>query len=85
MTDAMLVAENMTKKYGDLHALDNFSCNIPPGVSGLLGPNGAGKKTFIRCLLGIIPFDEGIIRFFDWELPRDLLQVKDVIDYHFLI
>ncbi|MHA2098259.1 MAG: ABC transporter ATP-binding protein [Candidatus Kariarchaeaceae archaeon] len=81
MTDTFLYVENVTKKYGDFLALDNFSCTIPSGVTGLLGPNGAGKTTFIRSLLGIHPFQSGRIQFLDYELPRDLLQVKDLIGY----
>ncbi len=81
MSDAMLAVEDMTKKYGKLLALDNFNCEMPKGVTGLLGPNGAGKTTFIRCLLGILPFNFGRIKFLDWELPRDLLKVKDHIGY----
>ena len=71
--------ENVTKKFGDFVALDGFSCSIPVGVVGILGPNGAGKTTFIRSLLGIHPFQEGRIQFLDYELPHDLLKVKDMI------
>jgi len=47
--------EGLTKRYGDVDALDDLSLEILPGeVVGYLGPNGAGKTTTIRLLLGLI-------------------------------
>lgn len=77
----LIVTQNLVKKYGSFLALDGFTCNIPKGVTGLLGPNGAGKTTFLRALLGILPFQGGSIKFLDYELPKDLLAVKDKIGY----
>jgi len=81
MHSVFLTVENMSKSYGKFLALDNFSCEIPQGVTGLLGPNGAGKTTFIRSLLGIHSFTAGRIQFLEYELPKDLLIVKDMIGY----
>ncbi|OLS26707.1 MAG: putative ABC transporter ATP-binding protein YxlF [Candidatus Heimdallarchaeota archaeon LC_3] len=82
MTEALLTVENMTKTYGgSFVALNDFSCEIQTGVTGLLGPNGAGKTTFIRCLLGILPFDKGTIQFMDYFLPQDLSKVQDFFGY----
>ena len=52
----MAVAEirNLTVKYGDFTALDDFSVDVPEGCVGLLGPNGAGKTTLIKTLLGFV-------------------------------
>ncbi len=79
--EPILIAENIDKSFGSFLALDKFEAEIPRGVTGLLGPNGAGKTTFIRALLGIHPFDDGKIHFMDYELPRDLLIVKDRLGY----
>jgi ABC-2 type transport system ATP-binding protein len=81
MSNQFMQVRGIVKKYGQFLALDQFSCEIPSGVTGLLGPNGAGKTTFIRCLLGIHPYESGVIDFLDWELPRDLIKVKDNIGY----
>lgn len=81
MSEAFMTVEGVSKRYGDFYALNEFSCEFPPGVTGLLGPNGAGKTTFIRCLLGILAFDGGHVKFKEWSLPDDLLKVKDLIGY----
>ncbi|MFX1257681.1 MAG: ABC transporter ATP-binding protein [Promethearchaeota archaeon] len=77
----ILVIRDLVKNYGSFRALDGLSCNIPKGITGLLGPNGAGKTTFIRTLLGILPFESGKINFLDYNLPEELLAVKDKIGY----
>lgn len=77
----ILVIRELVKNYGSFPALDGFTCNIPKGITGLLGPNGAGKTTFIRAVLGILPFKSGSIEFLDYELPKDILAVKDKIGY----
>lgn len=49
--DNLLVAENISKNFGDFTALHNISLQIPRGsIFGILGPNGAGKTTFIRIV-----------------------------------
>jgi len=50
-----LEAERLTKTYGAVRALDDFSIAIPAGgVFGVLGPNGAGKSTLFRIALGLV-------------------------------
>ena len=56
----MIKIENLTKKYGNLTAVDNLSLQIEKGeVFGLLGPNGAGKTTTIRVLCCLISKTSG--------------------------
>ena len=51
----MLRVENVTKKYGDLVAVDNLSFEVNDGcIFGLLGLNGAGKTTTFRMILGLL-------------------------------
>jgi ABC-2 type transport system ATP-binding protein len=52
----------LTRRYGDVVALDDLSISIPAGeVFGLLGPNGAGKTTAMRTILGISIPDSGSV------------------------
>ena len=58
--DHMLVAKNVTKKFGGFAALNNVSISVPKGsIFGLLGPNGAGKTTLIRIINQITYPDQG--------------------------
>ena len=51
----MIEIENLTRKFGDVTAVDGLTLTIAEGeVFGLLGPNGAGKTTTIRMLAGLI-------------------------------
>ena len=53
--NVVISAENLTKKYGDLVAVDHVTFQIPQGaITGFVGPNGAGKTTTIRMLLGLV-------------------------------
>lgn len=70
----MILATNVTKRFGKLIVLDsiNVSCNKGESIA-LIGPNGSGKTTFIKCLLGMVVPDSGFITFngdnisYDWK------------------
>lgn len=52
---AVIATRALTRRFGDVTALDRLSVELPPGgVIGLVGPNGSGKSTLIRMLLGLI-------------------------------
>jgi ABC-2 type transport system ATP-binding protein len=56
----MIKAENLTKHYRRLVAVDNVNLEIPKGcVFGLIGPNGAGKTTLIKLLMGLTKITAG--------------------------
>ena len=58
----MLIVKNVTKKYGNLTAVDNLSFEVEDGcIFGLLGLNGAGKTTTFRMILGLIDDNDGEI------------------------
>ena len=71
--------ENVCKSFGQVHAVDNLSVQVPAGsVYGFLGPNGAGKTTTLRMIMNIIRPDSGRI-----EILGDgqIEQVKNRIGY----
>ena len=52
--EVMIVAENLTKRYGEKTAVSDVSFTVQPGkVTGFLGPNGAGKSTTMRMIVGL--------------------------------
>ena len=58
--DDIIKVEHLSKSYGQLKAVNNFSFAVKKGtVFGLLGANGAGKSTTIECVLGTKPIDSG--------------------------
>lgn len=56
-----LQINNLTKRYGQKTALDNFSFEFSDGIYGLLGPNGAGKSTLMKIITQIIEQTSGEI------------------------
>ena len=56
----MLELEGLSRRFGDLTALDGVSFSVAPGqIFGFVGPNGAGKTTTMRIVLGVLEPDAG--------------------------
>jgi ABC-2 type transport system ATP-binding protein len=73
---------SLVKKYGSQKAVDGLSFSINKGeVAGFLGPNGSGKSTTMKCMCGILPFDEGTIEVDGRNILEDLIAVKGIIGY----
>lgn len=61
-------ARNVCKKFGDKVILDDFTYTFARGEKvGIVGANGVGKSTFIKMLMGLVPYDSG-----EWELGSTL-------------
>ena len=61
-SDALLVAEHLSKSFGRVEALRDATLRIERGqVTALIGDNGAGKSTLVRCLSGVHPHDAGTL------------------------
>ncbi len=64
MTEPLLAADSVTKRFEGFVALTDFGFDLQPGERvGLIGPNGSGKSTFVNCLTGVYRTDAGRVRF----------------------
>ena len=78
----MIHAENLTKYYKDLCAVDQVNLDIRKGeIVGLLGPNGAGKTTILRMLTGFLRPTSGSIRVKDYNIDEHSLEIKRLLGY----
>jgi ABC-2 type transport system ATP-binding protein len=78
----MIEAENLTKKFGEVTAVDSLTFRVAKGeVIGLLGPNGAGKTTTIRMLCCLISRTSGDARIGGYQLGNnaDSLAIRKMI------
>ena len=77
----MIEAKNLTKRFGDIVAVDHINATIRDGsVFGLIGTNGAGKSTFLRMLSGVLKPDEGTVTIDEKEVFENI-QVKSRFFY----
>lgn len=73
----MIQTEGLTKRFGQLVAVDNLSIHVQKGeIYGFLGPNGAGKTTTAMMLLGLLKPTEGKVKLFGKELESDYFNIK---------
>jgi ABC-2 type transport system ATP-binding protein len=80
--EAVIVARNLTKRFGDLVAVDHLDLRVRRAeVYGFLGPNGCGKSTTIRMLCGLLSASEGTATVLGHELPGEAEAVKRRIGY----
>jgi ABC-2 type transport system ATP-binding protein len=78
----IIKAENLTKRYGDLTAVNNLNLEIAEGeVFGLLGPNGAGKTTAILMLLGMTEPTSGKAFIDGCDCTKNPIAVKRIAGY----
>jgi ABC-2 type transport system ATP-binding protein len=77
-----LSAENLSKSYGKLKAVDDVSLKVQAGeIVGFLGPNGAGKTTTLKMLIGLLKPDSGKINIAGFDLDNNPLEAKSRIGY----
>ena len=62
MSEPVLVAEHVSKWYGQIIGLNDVSVSVPHGITGLLGPNGAGKSTFMKLITGQLRPSKGSVQ-----------------------
>ncbi len=78
----MIETERLTKRYGNLLAVDQLSFTVGQGeVLGFLGPNGAGKSTTMKMLAGFLSPTSGTARICGFDVEKDPVQAKRQIGY----
>ena len=71
MTDAILAAQGLSRRFGGLMAVNDVAIELDTGkLHAVLGPNGAGKTTLINLLSGELPASAGSIRYKDEDITR---------------
>jgi ABC-2 type transport system ATP-binding protein len=78
---ALLEAQDISRRFGEIEALQSVTFSIPQGAIGLIGPNGAGKTTLLRILLGLIPPTSGSARVFGLNTATDGLPIRERLGY----
>ena len=78
----MIEVRNLTKRYGDLVAVDNVSFTAKRGeILGFLGPNGAGKTTTMRIITGFLPATSGTITVAGFDIFESSYEVRKRTGY----
>jgi ABC-2 type transport system ATP-binding protein len=77
MCTPAICTENLTRRFGDLVAVEDVNLEVAAGqYFGFLGPNGAGKSTTIKMLTGLLAPTAGSIRILGLDLVTNLVEVK---------
>ncbi|RLF50070.1 MAG: hypothetical protein DRN20_00185 [Thermoplasmata archaeon] len=80
MTDDIILANDLSKWYGEIIALNRFSASIGKGVTGVVGPNGSGKSTFFKIIMGLVRQSSGTIRVAG-EKPWNNPKLRKILGY----
>ena len=78
----MIKTDSLTKRYGDLLAVDSLSFEVSPGeILGFLGPNGAGKSTTMRMIAGFVPPTSGTVTVDGLDMATQAVAAKTKLGY----
>ena len=82
MSEEIIRTAGLTKRYGEVTAVDSLDLTIEKGeVFGLLGPNGAGKTTTTLMLLGLTEPTSGTASIAGFDCTREPIEVKRIVGY----
>ncbi|HKK20894.1 MAG TPA: ABC transporter ATP-binding protein [candidate division Zixibacteria bacterium] len=77
-----LKVENLSKSYGKINAVTDFSFEVNQGeIYALVGPDGAGKTTIMRTICNLIGSDSGTIQVNGFDSVKDYLKIKPLLGY----
>src|SRR5262245_23039942 len=82
MSEAIIQAKGLTKRFGDFTAVDDLHLSVEPGsIFAFLGANGSGKSTTIRMLIGLLRPTTGSVEVDGIDVIREPRRVRDHIGY----
>lgn len=82
MSKVAVLADRLTKRFGDFTAVDGVSFEVRTGeVVGYLGPNGSGKTTSIRMLLGLLRPSAGRAEVLGYDVERQTESIRPLVGY----
>ena len=74
---AIISCRGLTRRFGDLTAVDNLNFEVAAGaICALLGPNGAGKSTTVKMLTGLLPPSSGEVRVCGLDARLQTVELK---------
>ncbi len=80
--EPMIVAAELTKAYGNFHAIEGVTFQIEKGQTvGFLGPNGAGKTTTMRIITGFVPPTSGTATIGGYDVVENSREARKLVGY----
>ncbi len=79
--DAVVRVAGVTKRYGELRALDNVTLTVGTEIVGVLGANGAGKSTLLKMIVGLLRPDAGVVRVAGHDTRLDAVAARRLVGY----
>ena len=77
----LIEAAGVTKRFGQVTALDDVSTSVTSPALGLLGANGAGKSTFMKAMLGLVTPDSGQVRVLGMDSAHQAREIRRMLGY----
>jgi ABC-2 type transport system ATP-binding protein len=78
----LIEVDNVSKSYGALKAVRDFSMTVSRGeIVALIGPDGAGKTSLFRAICGLITYDSGRISVAGCDVSKDFDKIKPILGY----
>jgi ABC-2 type transport system ATP-binding protein len=78
---SLVSTRGLTKRFGQVTALDGLDIELSPGVVGLIGANGAGKSTLLKILLGLVPATEGSAEVLGLDVDTSGPAIREQVGY----
>lgn len=82
MSGKIILAENLTKKFKGVTALDKLNFELDAGaLTAVIGPDGAGKTTFMRLIAGLLAPTSGVLKVLGFDVRGNEQAVQNLISY----